>query len=141
MVTGCADTPGCVAYIGIAYVNQATQKGLGQAQLANAAGKYLLPDAQSINAGVAAFASQTPPNQAISLVNGPAPDGFPIINYQYAIVQAKQKDAATAQTLQAFLHWALTDGSSPSFLDKENLQPLPAPVAKLSMDQIAKITG
>lgn len=141
MVTGCAETPGCVAYIGIAYANQATQKGLGQAQLANASGNYLLPDPQSINAAVAAFASQTPPNQAISLVNGRAPDGFPIINYQYAIVQSKQKDAATAQTLQAFLHWALTDGSSPSFLDKENLQPLPAPVAKLSMDQIAKITG
>ena len=141
MVTGCAETPGCVAYIGISYFDQATQKGLGQAQLANASGKYLLPNPQSIKAGAAGFASQTPANQAISLINGPAPDGYPIINYQYAIVQPKQKDAATAQTLQAFLHWALTDGSSPSFLDKEHLQPLPDSVAKLSMDQIAKITG
>ena len=36
MVTGCAETPGCVAYIGISYLDQATQKGLGEAQLANA---------------------------------------------------------------------------------------------------------
>jgi phosphate transport system substrate-binding protein len=141
MVTGCADTPGCVAYIGISFLDQATQKGLGQAQLANASGKYLLPDAQSIKAGAAGFASQTPANQAISLVNGPAADGYPIINYEYAIVNSKQKDAATAQTLQAFLHWALTDGSSTSFLDQVHFQPLPDPVVKLSMDQIAKIAS
>ncbi|HXZ71622.1 MAG TPA: phosphate ABC transporter substrate-binding protein PstS, partial [Streptosporangiaceae bacterium] len=141
MVTGCADTPGCVAYIGISFLDQATQKGLGEAQLANVSGKYLLPDPQSIKAGAAGFASQTPANQAISLVNGPAADGYPIINYEYAIVQPKQKDAATAQTVQAFLHWALTDGSSPSFLDQVHFQPLPDLVVKLSMDQIAKIAS
>ncbi|MBO0863512.1 MAG: phosphate ABC transporter substrate-binding protein PstS [Mycobacterium sp.] len=141
MVTGCADTPGCVAYIGISYLDQANEKRLGRAQLGNASGKFLLPDPQNIKAGAAGLQSQTPPNQAISLVNGPAADGYPIINYQYAIVNSKQKDAATAQTLQAFLHWAITDGNAPSFLDKEHLQPLPASVAKLSMDQIAKITG
>ena len=141
MVTGCAQTPGCVAYIGISYLDQASQKGLGEAQLANASGKYLLPDAQSIQAEAAGFASQTPANQVISLINGPAADGYPIVNYEYAVVYGSQKDAATAQTLQAFLHWAVTDGSSPSFLDKVHFQPLPASVAKLSDAQIAKITS
>ncbi|MEZ0362096.1 phosphate ABC transporter substrate-binding protein PstS [Mycobacterium sp. pUA109] len=141
MVTACADTPGCVAYIGISFLDQATQKGLGEAQLANAAGKYLLPDAQSIQAAAAGFASKTPANQAVSLINGDAPDGYPIVNYEYAIVNSQQKDAATAQTVQAFLHWAITDGNKPTFLDKVHFQPLPEPVAKLSTDQIAKITG
>jgi phosphate transport system substrate-binding protein len=141
MVTGCANTPGCVAYIGISFLDQATQKGLGEAQLGNASGKYLLPDAQSIKAEAAGFISQTPENEAISLINGPAPDGYPIINYEYAIVNSKQKDAATAQTVQAFLHWALTDGSSPSFLDQVHFQPLPASVVKLSEAQIAKISS
>jgi phosphate transport system substrate-binding protein len=141
MVTGCQATPGCVAYIGISFLDQATQKGLGEAQLANGAGKYLLPDPQSIKAEAAGFASQTPANEAISLINGPAPDGYPIINYEYAIVNSKQKDAATAQTVQAFLHWTLTDGSVPTFLDQVHFQPLPDSVAKLSDAQIATITG
>ncbi|WP_077086060.1 phosphate ABC transporter substrate-binding protein PstS [Mycobacterium rhizamassiliense] len=141
MVTGCADTPGCVAYIGISFLDQAQQKGLGEAQLANASGKYLMPDAQSIQAEAAGFASSTPANQAVSLINGPAADGYPIVNYEYAIVNSGQKDAATAQTVQAFLHWAITDGNAPTFLDKVHFQPLPAPVVKLSDAQIAKISA
>jgi phosphate transport system substrate-binding protein len=141
MVTGCADTPGCVAYIGMSYLDQASQKGLGEAQLANASGKYLLPDAKSIQAEAAGFASQTPANQVISLINGPAADGYPIVNYEYAVVYSNQKDAATAQTLQAFLHWVVTDGNGPQFLDKVHFQPLPAPVLKLADAQIAQITS
>jgi phosphate transport system substrate-binding protein len=141
MVTGCAQTPGCVAYIGTSYLDQATQKGLGEAQLANASGNYLLPDAQSVSAEAAGFASQTPANQVVSLINGPAPDGYPIVNYEYAIVYANQKDPAVAETIQAFLHWAVTDGNSPSFLDKFHFQPLPAAVAKVSDAQIAKISA
>jgi phosphate transport system substrate-binding protein len=141
MVTGCAQTPGCVAYIGVSYLDQANQKGLGEAQLANASGNYLLPDTQSIQAEAAGFASQTPANQVVSLINGPAADGYPMVNYEYAVVYSGQKDAATAQTMQAFLNWVVTDGSNPSFLDQEHMQPLPAAVAKLSDAQIAKITS
>jgi phosphate transport system substrate-binding protein len=140
MVTGCAQTPGCVAYIGMSYQDQASQKGLGQAQLANASGNYLLPNADSIQAEAAGFASQTPANEVISLINGPAAYGYPIVNYEYAIVYSAQQDPAIAQTIQAFLHWTVTDGSSPSFLDQFHFQPLPAAVAKLSDAQIAKIT-
>jgi phosphate transport system substrate-binding protein len=140
MVTGCTKTPGCVAYIGISYLDQATQKGLGEAQLGNASGNYLVPDAQSVQAEAASFTS-TPANQAISLINGPAPNGYPIVNYEYAIVNSSQKDAATAQTIQAFLHWVVTDGNSPSFLDQVHFQPLPPAVAKLSDTQIATISG
>src|SRR6201996_4592224 len=141
MVTGCAQTPGCVAYIGMSYLDQATQKGLGEAALANASGKYVLPDATSIEAEAAGFASQTPANQVISLINGPAPDGYPIVNYEYAVVNANQKDPAIAETMQAFLHWTVTDGSNPSFLNQFHFQPLPAAVAKLSDAQIDKISS
>lgn len=141
MVTGCAETPGCIAYLGSSYLDKAAQKGLGAAQLANGSGKFLSLDAQSIQAEAAGFAPQTPANQVISLINGPAADGYPIVYYEYAIVYSGQKDAATAQTLQAFLHWAITDGGSPAFLDKEHFQPLPAAVVKLSDAQIAKISS
>ncbi|MGH3634470.1 MAG: phosphate ABC transporter substrate-binding protein PstS [Mycobacterium sp.] len=141
MVTGCAETPGCVAYISIGSLDAVDQNGLGEAKLGNASGRYLLPNAKSIAAAAAGFAPTTPANQVISLVNGPAGDGYPITNYEYAIVNSSQKDAATAQTMQAFLHWAITDGNGPAFLDKIHLQPLPAQVVKLSDAQIAKISG
>ena len=91
MVTGCAQTPGCVAYIGTSYLDQATQKGLGEAELGNASGNYLLPDAQSVQAEAASFASQTPANEVISLINGPAANGYPIVNYEYAVVTAARR--------------------------------------------------
>jgi phosphate transport system substrate-binding protein len=143
IVTGCAASPGCVAYLGTAYHDVARQKGLNEAQLGNASGNYLLPDAESVEAEAAGFASQTPANQVISQVNGPAANGYPIVNYEYAIVYSKQKDPAIAQTMQAFLHWAVTEGSGPGFLDPVHvyLRPLPEAVVKLSDAQIAKITS
>ena len=143
MVSGCAERPGCIAYIGTRFPDEALYKGLGEAQLGNASGNYLPPEAQNVDAEAASFASQTPPNQAISLVNGPAADGYPIVNYEYAIVYSKQKDPAVAQTMQAFLHWAVTNGNSPSFMDRVHiyLRPLPKGVVKLSDAQIAKITS
>ncbi|OBG26785.1 phosphate ABC transporter substrate-binding protein PstS [Mycobacterium alsense] len=141
MVTGCAANPGCVAYTSIGSLDAADERGLGQAKLGNASGKYLLPKAKSIQNAADGSAATMPANQAISLVDGPASDGYPLVNYEYAIVNSNQPDGATAQTLQAFLHWAVTDGNDDEFLDKVHFQPLPDPVVKLSLAQIAKITG
>ncbi|CQD08507.1 phosphate ABC transporter substrate-binding protein [Mycobacterium lentiflavum] len=143
VVTSCAQSPGCIAYLGTRYQAEAAQKGLTEAELANASGHYVLPDAESVEAEAAGSASQTPANQVVSLVNGPAPDGYPIVNFEYAIVYSKQKDPAVAQTMQAFLHWVVTDGSSSKFLDPVHiyLRPLPDEVRMLSDAQIAKITS
>jgi phosphate transport system substrate-binding protein len=141
MVSGCKATPGCVAYIGISYLNKTDAAGLGEAQIANASGNYLLPDASTITAEAASFVSKTPANEALSLINGPAVDGYPIINYEYAIVNTKQSSTTVAQDVQAFLHWALTAGESASYLSQVQFQPLPASVVSLSDAQIAKITS
>ena len=140
MVAGCEATPGCVAYIGIAYLNRASSDGLGYAQLQNAAGnKWELPTPASMNAAVQAFVSQTPVNETISMINGPAPGGYPIVNFEYAIVSTRQPDAAKARDVKAFLHWAITQGKSPQYLGQFQFQPLPPPIALLSDAQIAKI--
>lgn len=141
MVDGCKATPGCIAYIGISYLQKTTAAGLGEAQVANASGKYLLPDSSTISAEAASFVSKTPANESLSLINGPAAGGYPIINYEYAIVNSKQSSADTAQDVQAFLNWALTKGNASSYLSQVQFQPLPASVVSLSDAQIAKITG
>lgn len=140
---GCVKSPGCVAYIGTRYYDDAMEKGLGDAQLGNASGNFVLANAQSVDTAASGFISQTPANQAISLVNGPVSDGYPIVGYEYAVVYSKQKDPAVAQTIRAFLHWAVTAGSSPRYLRRPHLyaQPLPGAVAKLSDAQIATISS
>ena len=139
MVTGCRATPGCVAYVGISYLSAALAAGLGEAELANALGQYELPTPASISAAVAAFVSATPANETISMVNGPAPGGYPIVNYEYAIVRSSQPDSTKARDIRAFLHWAVTAGNSARYLAQGRFQPLPAAVVTLSGQQIAKI--
>lgn len=139
MVTGCEAAPGCVAYIGISYLSQALAGGLGEAQLANAAGQFELPMAASISAAVAPFVSQTPANETISMVNGPAADGYPIVNFEYAIVSTRQPGAARARDLRAFLRWAITEGNTARYLGPVQFQPLPGELVTLSDEQISKI--
>ena len=76
------------------------------------------------------------------MINGPAPDGYPIINYEYAIVNTKQSNATTAENIRAFLHWAVHSGQdATTYLDPVDFQPLPSSVVTLSDNQIAKIGG
>ena len=139
MVSGCQKTAGCVAYIGISFQSAANRAQLGEAKLANTLGQYELPDQTSINAAVASFVSSTPTNETISMVDGPAPGGYPIVNYEYAIVSTRQRSATAARDLKAFLHWIITTGNSPQYLGPVQFQPLPGPVISLSDAQIAKI--
>jgi phosphate transport system substrate-binding protein len=139
MVAGCKASPGCVAYVGIAYLSSATAGGLGYASLRNALGAYEAPTAQTIGAAVASFVSSTPVNETMSMVDGPAVTGYPIVNYEYAIVSARQPVPAKARDIKAFLHWAITTGNAPQYLDQVRFQPLPGPIVSLSDAQIAKI--
>ena len=53
VAAGCEAVSGCVAYVGISYLSQALAGGLGEAELANAAGRFVLPTAATIGASVA----------------------------------------------------------------------------------------
>jgi phosphate transport system substrate-binding protein len=142
MVTGCKATPGCIAYVGISYLTQALQAGLGYAQLSNAKGKYELPTAANITAEAASFTKSTPANGTISLIYGPAASGYPIVNYEYAIVNGKQSSSATAKAIRSVLEWAVNakDGNSATYLSQVNFQPLPASIVTKSLKQITAIS-
>ena len=70
MVSGCKATPGCIAYIGISYLTQTLQAGLGYAALGNAKGQYVVPTQATIAAEAAGFVKKTPANGTISLIYG-----------------------------------------------------------------------
>ena len=143
MVTGCDKTPGCIAYIGISYQKETQSGHLGEAMLQNRSGTFHLPVASTIVSEAGAAYEQTPPDEALSLVYDGAKGGYPIINYEYAIIPPKEPNAATAQAVKALLSWAIDTkgGSSMSFLNQVGFQPLPASIVQLSAAQIAKIKG
>jgi phosphate transport system substrate-binding protein len=141
MVTGCSANPGCVAYIGISYQSKALAGKLQYAELQNGDGQYVLPTPAAIKAEAAAFTGTTPANESLSLIDGKASGAYPIINYEYAILNTTSLSGATGNAVKAFLTWAIspTGGNAPAFLNQVNFQPLPASVVSLSKALIAKV--
>jgi len=139
MVQACQGAKYSIAYIGVSFLDQTNQAGLGYAALQNAAGKFVLPSEPNILAAAAAKDKETPKDERISLIYGPGASSYPIINYEYAIVNPKQKDAATASEVKNFLSWAVTGGQEKSFLEKVHFIALPASIVNLSKAQISEI--
>jgi phosphate transport system substrate-binding protein len=141
MVSGCKATPGCVAYVGISYLTQALQAGLGYASLGNPKGQYLVPTQQTIAAEAAGFVKKTPSSGTVSMIYGNINNGYPIVNYEYAIVSDNQSSTSTAKNVRSVLEFAISPkyGNSSSYLNQVNFQPLPSKVEAQSVKQILGI--
>jgi phosphate transport system substrate-binding protein len=141
MVSGCKATPGCIAYVGISYLTQVLQAGLGYAALGNAKGQYVLPTQAAISAEAAGFVKKTPANGTISLIYGPISGGYPIINYEYAIVSTNQSSSSTAKNVRSVLEWAISPkyGSATTYLSQVDFLALPSKVEAQSVKQILAI--
>ena len=141
MVTACGATKGCIAYIGISYLSKTQAAGLGEASLANKAGKFTQATTATITTALSSFSASTPTSGSQSLINTSAAGGYPVINYEYAIVKKQQSDAATATALKAFLKWTINQGAADSFLSAVGFLPLPSNVQTIAENQISSITG
>ncbi|MCU1494685.1 MAG: phosphate-binding protein [Acidimicrobiaceae bacterium] len=141
MEAGCVATPGCIAYIGVSYLREAVKNGLAYAQLLNGKGNYVLPTAINIANEVASF-QKIPANGAISLVDSKsAKNGYPIVNFEYAIVNANQSNPATAQAIKAFLAWGMDprNGSASSYLSPVYFQALAPNAMAVAVNLLKKI--
>jgi phosphate transport system substrate-binding protein len=138
-VQACEAKPGCVAYNGISYLSQARSGGLGEAEVANADGHYLLPTSATIAAAAAAFTALTPPGETISMIDGPAAGGYPIVNYEYAVVSTRQPSAGQASAVREFLRWILAQGNAPSYVGAVGFDALSPALVSLGEQQIARI--
>jgi len=139
MLAAVAANPGAIAYIGISYADKVAAAGLGQAALEDANGEYVLPTPANIAAAAASVANTTPADERISMIFAKGADAYPIVNYEYAIVDSNQPAQAVAGAIRDFLTFAITEGNNASYLKQVNFLPLPAPVEALSAAQIAKI--
>jgi phosphate transport system substrate-binding protein len=138
MVETAAATPYSVAYVGISFRDAIAKAGLGTALLKNQNGKFLLPTAETIDAGASVLDPRTPPDERLSLVFAAGDNSYPLINYEYAVVSIRQAEPETAAALRQFLLWAisLTGGNAPKYLDAVGFIPLPDFIRALSEKQI-----
>ncbi len=142
MVSGLKATPGSIAYVGISVESDALQAGMGEASLKNKAGKFVKSDATTVAAAVEAGAKAGIPNNlAASLIYQPGNESYPIVNYEYLVVQSKQSDPNQALALRTFFVWAIdpNGGATESNLAAVNFQPLPTSVLSAVKKQINRI--
>jgi phosphate transport system substrate-binding protein len=123
MLSACGTTKGCIAYLGVSYLTKATAAGLGTASLADKSGTFQAPTTATITSALGSF-SAPPASGAESLINSAS--GYPIINYEYAIVKKTQPSAAEATAVKKFLSWVLTTGNSSTYLSTVGFLPLPS---------------
>jgi phosphate transport system substrate-binding protein len=141
MLQTIAHIPYAVGYLGISVKADADKAGLETAMLENQDGKFLLPTAAMISAAAAALTPRTPPDERLTLAFAPGPDSYPLINYEYAVVSAKQPNPQVASAISYFLLWCIEPqgGSAASLLDPVHFIALPTAIRALSEIQIAKI--
>jgi phosphate transport system substrate-binding protein len=137
MVKGCAAIKGCIAYIGVSYLKEVMADGLGTASLENKSGQFVQATTSTIADALATFDGKTPATGAQSLINGTA--GYPIINYEYAIVKTTQPSSAEATAVKNFLTWGITTGNTSKYLVPVNFVALPPHTLAISKNLIAKI--
>jgi phosphate transport system substrate-binding protein len=148
MLTGADQTEYSIAYIGVSYQAQATTDNLGSGALQNTAGVFLPLTTTTVSAAVNAQYASTPPNEKVSLIYGPGANSYPIVNFEYVLVQQAQPNTTLQQDIQAILWYATLPqyGQSPYFLNSPatgslGFLPLPTSIAQLSWAQINSITG
>jgi len=141
MVTALKDNQYSIAYIGTSYEDAIDKDGLGIAMLENRDGHFLLPNAKTADAAASQMVPKTPKNERISLIFASGADSYPIINYEYAIVNQKQPSSQMASALRNLFTWAISKngGNASHFMDEVHFVPLPAQVAQLSSAQISEI--
>ena len=143
MVSGCGATAGCIAYIGVSFRNQSVAAHLGEAEISNGSGNYEADTPTTVAAEAGSFAASTPANGTISLIYGKkASNGYPIVNYEYGIVNTNQSSPTKAQAIKALLAWALdpSNGSSTAFLNQVNFLPLPTSAINVAVGLLNKIS-
>lgn len=126
-------TEGSIGYVELAY---ALAQNMKYGQVKNKAGKFVQPCVATISKGTDGV--QYPADLRTSLTDGPDADAYPITGTTYALVYAKQADAAKGAALVNFLAWALTTGQDAA--SQVDYAPLGKDLQQLAFGQLKKIT-
>ncbi len=126
---------GSIGYVELAY---AIGNKLPYTKLVNAAGTTTQANPASTQAAMADFAGQMPDTLAISIVNAPGKDSWPIAGYTYVLLYMDQTDCAKGKAISDFLKWAWGADGTKDATDL-NYVPLPDAIKAKDLARLAQV--
>ncbi len=127
---------GAIGYVELAY---AIQNKAVLNLLQNKAQEYIEPTLASTQAAMADFGSQLGDKLAISIVDGPGNQSYPIAGYTYILLYMDQQDCSKAQKLIDFFKWAYSDAGDKDATDLQYVA-LPKEIKDQVNNKLAQIT-
>ncbi len=94
---------GAIGYVELAYALQ-NKAVLNEVQ--NKAGAYVAPSSETTQSAMADYGTELGDKLALSIVDGPGENSFPIAGYTYLLLYMDQQDCAKAQKIVEFIKWA-----------------------------------
>jgi len=125
-------TAGAIGYVDL---SDAKASGLKYASIQNAAGKFIVPSAESASA--AGEGVEVKDNLLFGAVNAAGEGAYPITSPSWLIVYAKPSDAAKSAALMAYLTFLLGEGQK--LLPELDFAPLPRSLLDKAVAQLAKL--
>jgi phosphate transport system substrate-binding protein len=114
---------GAIGYVELAYALQ-NKAVINLVQ--NKANQYVAPSSESTQSAMNDFGTALGDKLALSIVDGPGAQSYPIAGYTYLLLYLDQQDCAKAKKLIDFMNWAYgTDGTK----DATDLAYVPLPDA------------
>ena len=127
---------GAIGYVELAY---ALQNKLSYGVPQNKAGQYLDPkDPAVVQSAMADFGTDLGDTLAISIVDAPGQQSYPISGYTYLLMYMDNPNCDLAKKLVAFYKWAQSDGQKDA--TSLNYIPLPDAVKSQALAKLDKMT-
>ena len=133
-----------IGYVELAY---AFQTGMTFAHVQNGdKSKFVEPSIATITAATAGIANKLPAGDAdwsaVSTVNAPGPDSYPISSFSYLLMYKDLKETSKnkeeAKAVLHMIYWMITDGQA--FAPTLLYSPLPENVVELGKKSLSQIT-
>jgi len=130
-------TPGAIGYVELTF---AAQNKLPIASIGNQAHKYVVPNAASTTAAIAAFADQLTKDPRGAIVNPPAsaPDAYPISTLTFLIIPKDGTDAGKRAALKGFIQYVISEGQAVA--GTLEYAPLPDAVKQYNQTVLGQLT-
>ncbi len=130
-----AQNDGAIGYVELAY---AIQNKLPYGMVQNKSGEYVSATGAAVQSAMADFGTALGDKLAVSIVDAPGKDSWPIAGYTYLLIYLNQTDQAKAQKLISFLKWAYSDGTR--YATALEYIPLPDAVKAQVLRKLGEIT-
>jgi phosphate transport system substrate-binding protein len=127
---------GAIGYVELAY---AIQNKAVLNLLQNKANQYVAPAPDTTQSAINDFGTQLGDKLALSIVDGPGAQSYPISGYTYLLLYMDQQACAKAEKLLSFMKWAYGPDGTKDATDLSYV-PLPDAVKQQVQDKMAKIT-